>query len=258
MMLSFIIRAIIGVIAFVVLAGLVYLAGRLLTYKVRLPLGRFCEERGWSPYPWKLLIFEAAIGTEYVFHIVYTKLLLSFDATKGLPLAAYKWIVLGIGALPLVVLLFQTKVIYFVPLLLIKILCIPLDIIMLLTITVEFFFEQSGEKADSDRVLGSEYQIVYQRQQGSAPYQTGSAQSPADGGWGGDSSPIYTPPPDYFPTDPGYSTENYQDQYRVRQSGDGYHTVQVGGETLSYSGDYAPFGAEGPIESYSSDSVPME
>ena len=223
-----------GLAYLVVVLVVLRLVGRLLIKYIYGPLVRFCDARGLNASPWGLVIWEALMIYEYSSRTGYELFFQHWKFTRWMSPELYGWVLLGLAALPFIVMLVKTRVIYFIPLLAAKLLGIPFFIIGFLV---------------------------------GVPDAAGEERSIVPPGW---NLPDYNGIPvnyrnrqsDQQETEAGgmpeYMREKYDDQYRAGEGGEGYSTTEVGGQTAYYKGDYAPFGSDGEHREYDSDYSPMD
>lgn len=226
----------------IALIAIVYYGSKLLCVYVRKPLVEYCNKKGLSASPWLTLI-PAGIGIclldEYRTLANVEKsmgeLLPNFSYLESSSAMLYLYGGIGLIALPMLILLIRARK-YFPPVLLIKIICVPLDIF--------YFVHSCWDKQNfaSGRPVSRE---VYQN--GGRYYKTSGQQS---GYVEGDT-----------PYSGGSVEEKYQDQYRASQEADSYHTVSTDSGEHYYTGDYVPFVSEGEVtevRTYDSDYAPMD
>lgn len=219
----------------------IFYGSRLLCIYVRKPLVEYCNKRGLSASPWLILICMG-FGI-YLFdkHLTLynvekmSELMTSFSNVKSKTemMNCFGGIVLLL--LPTLILLIRARK-YFISVLLIKIVCIPLDIFYVLHSALS-----NDNLAEGTPVARADYQNSRQYCQASE-YQNGYID--------GDS-----------PNTSACVEEKYNDQYRVSQEADSYHTVSSDGGKNYYTGDYVPFVSEGEateVRSYDSDYTPMD
>jgi len=223
-------------IAFVVI---MFFGSRLLCIYVRKPLVEYCNKRGLSASPWLTLI-PVAIGVcmldEYRMNIGHSWSELWQNAPdEQLPLAVFLFGGIGLIALPMIILLIRAKK-NFLRVLLIKILCVPLDIFYVI-----HYCLKRNNFADGTPISREAYR------NGGGYYQSDSQQ----GGYV-DGEDTYSQ---------GSIEEKYQDQYRASQTDDSYHTTVTEQGEHYYTGDYVPFTSEGEVtevRTYDSDYAPMD
>ncbi|MEG0541996.1 MAG: hypothetical protein RR528_06685, partial [Angelakisella sp.] len=95
------------------------LIGRLLIKWVYWPLEKFCGERGLNPSPWGFTIWEGIMVYEYLSRTGYELFFKNWIYSRWMTSAGYGWAILALAALPMVVMLVQSRVIYFIPWLLV-------------------------------------------------------------------------------------------------------------------------------------------
>lgn len=225
----------------IALIAFVFFGSRLLCIYVRKPLVEYCKKRGLSASPWLILI---SMGTgiyllnkhipsyevENISDIVSS---LSKVKTASDMINCYGGIALLV--LPLLIFLIRARK-YFIPVLLIKIACIPMDIFYLVHAALSK--DNLAEGAPAAR----------------ADYQNNRQYRQASGGQDG-----YVNGDSYNAG--GYVEEKYRDQYRASQEGDSYHRASSGDGERYYTGDYVPFVSEGEVtevRTYDSDYAPMD
>ena len=227
----------IGIVALIVAIAVLRIIGRLLVRFVYEPLDRLCNRRGYSTNPIPLGIWTVLLLYEYTSKAVYDMLLTQWKWTMWLTPEIYPWIILGLLAIPYVVLLIKTKVIYFIPVLLAKILIYPMALIAILC----------GYETESGKIpINDIGHIPSSGRRYPSPSGSESSFRYAD-----DDSSGSNGTPDYL-------AEKYRDQYRESQGGEGYSSVEVGKQSAYFQGDYVPFGAEGEQRTYDSDVSPMD
>ena len=237
---------------------LFYFLGAFLSLGVRKPLAEICLHRGLSASPWKFFLWEGVIIYEFFTETLKSTLL---DKTIGLGFVSswyYTALLILLFAIPIFVLLVKAKL-FFIPLLLIKVLCIPLDILYVAT----------GCYKDSDYTPVTESDSSGSNFSGRS--QTGRSRpfvshtlfiSPFSASRDA-SNQGYSETPYHGQYEPQPTIhEKYQDQEYTRQGSDeSYHTADIGGKTAYYNGDYAPFNESGgdvEIRTYDSDYSPMD
>ncbi len=221
---------------------LFYFLGAFLSMGVRKPLSEMCLNRGLSAAPWKFFLWEGMLGYE-LFTETFKKALLDNAIGVGFVSSwGYNALIILLLSIPVFILIVKAKL-FFLPLLLIKLLCIPLDILYVIT----------GCYKDSDYTPVSNNPDSGSSFSTPLPYSASSEAS--DQGY---SETTYHGQHEQSTT----IHEKYQDMEYTRQGSDeSYHTADIGGETAYYNGDYAPFngsGGEVEIRTYDSDYVPMD
>jgi len=242
--IGFFINLVLYSIAFIIL---------VLNRLIRKPLVEFCLNRGQSASPWLLLIWESlcifGLGNLIVFD-VFIKNQISLE---WLTVAVYEWFLIAMAVLPFIILLLKTRVIYFIPVLLIKILCIPLDIVYAITggFNKSDYIPVSGRSNNNRNGGNGNYNPTNYKPNN---YNTNSSPLEQTYNYSQNNSQNQNGGM------PGNMSEKYGDQYRASQSseGDGYSTVNVGGEKAYYNGDYVPYGAEGDIRKYDDGYAPLD
>lgn len=227
--------------------GILIAISKALCIYVRKPLVEFCNERGLSASPWLTLII-IGIGV-YLLNEHLTlmnveqsmsSLLPNYSYAKSSTRQIYEYGGIALISLPLLILLIRAKK-YFIPVLLIKIICVPLDIL--------YALHGSDKFIDARPLSGAAY------------HTNGAAYAGKGGRYYDDSGQQAGYIDGDRPAADGYVEEKYQDQHRVRQEADSYHTVSTESGEHYYSGDYVPFVSTGEvteIRTYDSDTAPME
>ncbi len=212
---------------------------------VRKPLIELCNKQNLNASPWKFFLWE----------ILCCYLFLANESETGVTSVWYvKALLFLLILIPIIVLFYQAKL-FFGPLILIKLVCIPLDILYVVTgcykdpdyTPVGKRTQYSGTMQQSNHgttghspYQGNTYQpsISYdQKMQGEQEFAGGDIQNT-------------------------YVYEKYRDMEYTRQnSEESYHTVNQGEQTAYYNGEYAPFSENGgnvEIRTYDSDYAPMD
>lgn len=226
-----------GIVIFVV----AFFGSRLLCVYVRKPLVEFCQARGMSASPWLTLLPVAYGGETLQDRLDF--IAMEIDMGGAPPNMSYIesststydfWLGIACIVIPLLIVLIKTRK-YFVPVLIIKIICIPLDIFYVIHLCIKQGRFAEGIPASKEEFRnGSQYR-----------------QSTKEGGYA-DGESTYTRRP---------VEEKYSDQYRASGEADSYHTVSSESEERYYSGDYVPFVSEGEVtevRTYDSDELPMD
>lgn len=237
----------VAVVLIIIGLGILVAVSKALCIHVRKPLVEFCNARGFSASPWLTLII-IGVGI-YLLSQHYERMELeelmggsfgnySYMNTADRQINEYGGIVLIV--LPLLVLLIRTRK-YFIPVLFIKIICLPLDILYAVHGGARFVDARPLSK-DAFHNEGQ----VYVGKNGKCydvsgnPIEYNSGEEPSRN---------------------GYVEEKYQDQYRASQETGSYHTVSTESGDHYYSGDYVPFTSEGEvteIRTYDSDYTSMD
>lgn len=222
-----------GILYLVVVIIVLRFVGRALIKWVYLPLVKFCDKRGLDSSPWGFVIWEALLVYEYLTHTGYQLFFQYWKLTRWMSEGVYGWVLLGLIALPLVVMLIKTRVIYFVPLLLAKLLGIPFLIIAFLCGMPEMKEDLQELEYDEHGLRGFK---PWPTNYGPAP-QSGPAgrgdSGEGPGHSGSDQSGLYWADPDSG----GSSTPESSDP---RPSQDGYRQFDAQGEYREYDSDYHP------------------
>ena len=216
-------------------------ASKLLCIYVRKPLVEFCNKKGFSASPWLIFICFCVgiyrLNIYVQFEMIdtlgqFVDKCVSVKDTNGM-INCYGG--MALATIPLLICLIRTRL-YFIPVLLIKIICIPLDLFYLVHSCLrKDNFEQGTPISKLEYRDGIRYKNVYTN---------------SDGYVAGDS-----------PESERYVEEKYRDQYRASQEADSYHTASSEDGDRYYTGDYVPFvseGEAGEIRTYDSDYTPMD
>lgn len=238
-----------GLVYLVVVLFVLRLIGRMLIRWIYRPLVQFCDARGLNASPWGFVIWEALALSEYTARTGYELFFQYWKPTGWMSPELYGWVLLGLAALPLVVMLIKTKVIYFIPLLLVKLLGIPFFLLAFFVGMPED--EEEAANVELSRALDRAAQRGISVPQRGSSAQRGSSHR-------GDSQQAQTHQESDCDGAPGYMGEKYADQHRASQDSGGYSSSDVGGTPVYYTGDYRPFGAEGDPREYDSDYSPMD
>lgn len=229
----------IWIVLIIVGLGILVAASKSLCIYVRKPLVEFCNKRGLSASPWLTLII-VGIGI-YLLSRHYEMMHLD----KSLAIGDYSYMNtasrqineyggIALIALPLLVLLIRTRK-YFIPVLLTKIVCLPLDI--LYALHGGYNFVDARPLSRKAFMNGGQ---VYVGKNGK--YYDASGSPIESGGKEGYSESAYNEKP--------YRDNEYADY------GSSSYT-----EEHSYSGDYVPYSSEGEvteIRTYDSDYTSMD
>ena len=216
---------------------------------IRKKMVEFCYDHKQSASPWLILVWTSIWLSELFGYHPFSDQLTRFEIlNKIIASDFYQNVLLYIMiGLPFVLLLIRARQ-YFIPVLLIKILCIPLDIIYFIC---SFFTDDFRPLATKERTESNghyphyEARMRLQQQSGrfggsmSHPNPTTSSRTEYTYNSTGH---IQTTSNQPSSLDPMYF--KYTDQHRVRTQGDTYSTATVDGHSVSYSGSYVPFGAD--------------
>ena len=232
----------IGIVIIVVL--LFIFTGSFLSMWVRKPLIELCNKRNLNASPWKFFLWE----------LFFCYLFLTNENETGVMSVWYvKVLLFLLILLPILVLFYRAKF-FFGPLILIKLACIPLDLLYVIT----GCYKDKDYKANNSRIASDKAS------------QGGSGFS---GSWSQDGNLPQTISVPYSDTNATYHSsfeymqnsyvfEKYRDMEYTRQnSEENYHTVNQGENTAYYNGEYAPFAENGgsvEVRTYDSDYAPME
>ena len=233
----------IGILVIVVL--LFIFTGSFLSMWVRKPLIELCNQRNLNASPWKFFLWE----------ILLCYLFLANESETGVTSVWYvKGLLFLLIVIPILVLFYRAKL-FFGPLILIKLVCIPLDLLYVITgCYKDPDYTPMDQRTNYNHTLqGSDSTNTnYSSNQGNGyqPASTFDRKIQEEQGFaGGD-------------TQEPYVYEKYRDMEDTRQnSEDSYHTVKIGENTAYYNGDYAPFSESGgsvEVRTYDSDYAPME
>lgn len=229
------------VIIGIVIVVVALIASRILCVYIRKPMVEFCNSRGFSASPWITLLMVCFGAQKLLDHFKRIELdeilrlsdnIIYKESTSG---AINFYGSIFIMALPLIVLLIRTRK-YFPVVLLIKTLCVPLDLIYIVNCII-----RGGRFADATPISRDEYRSGRQHAQasrGQGSYVNGDSPDESD-----------------------YVEEKYRDQYRASQEADSYHTASSDDGDRYYTGDYVPFVSEGEVtevRTYDSDYAPMD
>ena len=213
------------------------LIGRLLIKWVYWPLEKFCGERGLNPSPWGFTIWEGIMVYEYLSRTGYELFFKNWIYSRWMTSAGYGWAILALAALPMVVMLVQSRVIYFIPWLLTKLIGIPFFFLAFFVGMPKTDEETANEKLSRELDRAAERGISVP-QKGSSYRRNRQEPEPSGGGSedvprrvGIDPNGPYwaDPEPSAPPAHSGTST--YQSEYRHFDSGD---------DSREYDSDYTP------------------
>lgn len=265
--------AVIIVGAFLAWIAFIYLS--TMMNMIRKSLVEYCMRHRLSASPWALLVWEGIWAVEWTTGMYSTWLM---DRKLFVPLlshACFPLAVMGMAVFPLLVLLVKARL-RLVPLLLTKVLCIPLDVMYVISrgYQDEDFIPDISSRPSGSGVNNTpaHSQSTVRSASGQHPvagrpravpiHHSRSDTSPADSRSRQDrnQSPLYAADPSHEHRLPEY-LEKYTDQHRTRQEADHYATIKVGGETINFSDEYVPFtGTNDPVEvrQYDADYAPFE
>lgn len=270
---------------FVAWCAFIYLSTML--NMIRKDLVEYCLKHRLKASPWALLLWEGIWGVEWATGLYSGILIKNGMLVPMLSHAIFSWIVLSMAILPLLALLVKARL-RLVPLLIIKLLCIPLDIVYVISRgydDIDFFptlysrpvITRGASSSESDHEIPNEELLhsghsaanahisprITQGRTMPVSHRAGRVPASSRSSNTGDSSSVFSLFSTDTPNTQGVPThlEKYADQHRTRQEGDSYSTIKVGGETLHYTGDYVPFTeSSDPVEvrHYDSDYAPFE
>ena len=270
---------------FVAWCAFIYLSTML--NMIRKELVEYCLRHRLKASPWALLLWEGIWGVEWATGLYSGTLIRNGLLVSMLSHEIFTWAVMSLTVLPLLALFFKARLRLF-PLLVIKLLCVPLDIVYVISRgydDIDFFptlyarpvITRSASTSESNHEVPHErrthrgHSVANARTSPRsspgrtmpAPHRSGSIPASSRNSNSRESTSVFSLFSTDAPNTQGIPThlEKYADQHRTRQEGDSYSTIKVGGETLHYTGDYVPFTESSePVEvrHYDSDYAPFE
>jgi len=231
---------------FIVLFFLVNIRKRLVEY---------CYCRKQSASPWLYVIWDGFWIYELSSNFFIGNKLSGFDIVKSFIKNGYynDIFIYIMMAVPFLILLFKARK-YFIPVLFIKIVCIPLDIIYFI---YSFFDDEEEFKPQRNKE-----EISYNREIRYTPSNSNTAhkfrsysgnkkeslhkEEPITSDFGEYKEKQYD---GRFDNENTYIPEKYKDQTAMRESADTYTHVKVDGEDYYVPGDSAAFGVDSPDSS---------
>ncbi len=238
----------------------------IINLGVRNPLIEYCWRLGHSENPWYMALWWLGVYLEYRYLLLYNWFLA--ERFSWLTETHYSLGLYVLMALPIFYLLIQTGIVRFLPVLIIRVLCIPLDCIYLLSqgYNDEDTYPRRSTSSSKSGSGSSNPQRSNRPQGRPAParssqrYPEHTTNHPEQTSYEPDAMPEYITHKHHDEQSgmPDHMAHRYNDQYRASQSGDTYSTTTVNGETAYYNGDSVPFGSDGEVRTYDSDYAPFD
>lgn len=225
-------------ILYIVISWLIFrFICRLLFRWVYTPLVYFCMDRDLNPSPWGFFVWELVVFLEYRFRVFSHYVIEVSHYTDWVTPQIYNIFLIVLAAIPLVIMLFQSRFIYFIPLLVVRIIGAPFIVVSLFVGLPDGCVRLKElplvRKPGGQRGGGGYYP---QPGDSSTPQPTGYGQGDSYGtpsGGGGSGGGYWVDPSSYDSSSPA----SYGDSDRYTSDN---RQFDAQGEHREYDSDYSP------------------